>query len=352
MNSFNLDAFLHEYTFYEKLILSNINPNDIDSLKAFTKNTYFDENIMRKFPLPDNKSVEDYFIDFEKPFNDKIILNRMDDITFVCHPRFSNTPEHHHNYIEMIYVYSGELHQTVNGTNITMKKGEVCILDTNVLHSIEPTSENDIIINCVMSKKHLDDILINRLSGNDLLSSFFIHAIYQSNDYNDYILFKSGESKKLATLMEDVLCEYFDKSLGSGEVINSYMIIIFSELLRVVQRQTNSENYALLKNTKITDIILYIQNNCKDATLASVAEHFHFHPNYLGSIIKKFEGNNFTSVLQEAKLKKACFLLKNSDISIVEVSRSIGYENINFFYKIFKKYYECTPAEYRKNFQC
>lgn len=349
MNSFELDNFLRKHTFYEKFILSNIDPNNINSLKSFINNTEFDENIMRKFPLPNDQSIEEFFIGLKE--KNATILTRMDDIVFVCHPRFAKTSEHHHNYIEMIYVYSGEFHQTVNGNNIVMKKGEVCILDTNVLHSIEPTSENDIIINCVMSKKHLDDILLNRLSGNDLLSSFFIHAIYQSNDYNDYMLFKSGDSEKLAKLMEAALCEYFDNSPCSDEVINSYMVIIFYELLKVFQKQSNFENYDLLKNTKITDIILYIQNNCKDATLASVAEHFHFHPNYLNSIIKKFQGNNFTSVLQDAKLKKASFLLKNSNIPVIEVARSIGYENTSFFYKLFKDYYGCNPTEYRKNHQ-
>ncbi|MCB2358532.1 AraC family transcriptional regulator [Clostridium estertheticum] len=348
MNSFDLDIFLREFTFFEKFILSNINPNDINSLKHFIENTKFDENIMRKLPLPNGQSIEEFFVNFKKTYKDTTILNRTDGIVFICHPRFSKTVEHHHNYIEMIYVYSGELHQMVNGVNIVMKKGEVCILDTNVVHSIDTTSENDIIINCIMSEKYLDDILLNRLSGNDLLSSFFIHAIYQSNDYNNYMLFKSGNSVKLTKLIEDVLCEYFDNSPCSDEVINSYMVIIFSELLKVFQNQSNSENYDLLKNTKITDIILYIQNNYKDATLASTAKNFHFHPNYLNSIIKKFQGNNFTHVLQESKLKKAAFLLKSSSLPVVSVSKNVGYENISFFYKIFKKSYGCTPTEYRK----
>ncbi|GFP74528.1 AraC family transcriptional regulator [Clostridium fungisolvens] len=349
MNSSELDSFLREYTFYERFLLSKINPKDINSLQNFIKNNYFDEKVMKKFDLFDSSSIEDALINSQKPFNNRTISNLTDDITFVCHPRFAETPEHHHNYVEMIYVYSGEFHQTVNGNKIEMKKGEFCLLDTNVVHSIAQTSENDIIINCIMSKKYLDDILINRLSGNDLISSFFIHAIYQSNNYNDYILFRSEESEILGKLMEYVLCEYFDSSLCSSEVINSYMVIIFSELLRVFENQSNSENYGLLKNTKITDIILYIQNNCKDATLASVAEQFHFHPTYLGSIIKKFQGDNFISILQDAKLKKACFLLKNSDLSVLDISKSIGYENTNFFYKIFKKNYGCTPSEYRKN---
>lgn len=275
-------------------------------MESFIKNTYCDENIEKKFHLSADISIKYYFINFEKR-HPGTIRNPIENVQFLCYPRFDKMPKHHHSYIEMIYVYSGELHQTIKGSKITMRKGEACILDSNILHSIEAPSENDIAIICLMDKKYLDSILITRLSSNNLLSSFFIHAIYQSNDY---ILFKSSESKRLAEIMEFVLCEYFDKSLCSDEIIDSFMVIIFSELLRVFVNQTNSANYTLLEDKKNSDIILYIQNNCKYAPLASVAEHFHFHPNSLNSIIKKFKGSNFTSVLQEAKFKKASFLLK------------------------------------------
>ncbi|OOM76694.1 HTH-type transcriptional activator Btr [Clostridium puniceum] len=350
MNSFELNNFLQKHTFFEKYLLNFKNNNDMQAIKSFIENTFFDKNLMRKFPLINDDNLEDFLINPKKQFETKTIPHPKNGIIFTCHPRFGEIIEHHHDYIEMVYVYSGKCNQVVNGTTIAMNKGDVCILDTNVLHSIEPASENDIIVNCLMSKKHLDNILIDRLSGNDLLSSFFIRALYYSNDFNEYILFNSSESAKLSKLMEDVLCEYFDKSLCSDEVINSYMIIIFSELLRVYENHTNTKSRHLLKNAGITDIILYIQNNCKDATLTSVSEHFHFHPNYLSTVIKKFTGNNFTFVLQEAKLKKAAFFLKNSNIPVIEVANSIGYENTNFFYKIFKKYFGCNPTEYRKNF--
>lgn len=349
MNSLELDHFLREHTFFEKFLLT-CKANNKKDIQSFIKNNLFDENIIKKFPVMNRNTLENFLMNPKKQFETKTLPHPNDGIIFTCHPRFGEALEHHHDYIEMIYVYSGECHQIVNDTNIDMKKGDVCILDTNVLHSITPASEKDIIINCLMSKKHLDNILIDRLSGNDLLSSFFIHALYKHDNFNEYILFNSSESEKITKLMEAILCEYFDKSLCSDEVINSYMIIIFSELLRVFENNTNSQSRDLLKTASITDIVLYIQNNCKDATLTSVAEHFHFHPNYLSTAIKKFTSNNFTFVLQEAKLKKASFLLKNSDIPVIEVSNSIGYENTNFFYKIFKKYYRCNPTEYRKNF--
>ena len=42
-------------------------------------------------------------------------------------------------------------------------------------------------------------------------------------------------------------------------------------------------------------------------------------------------------------------LIVNSKIPITEIIFSVGYENTNFFYKMFSLKYGCTPKEYRKN---
>lgn len=155
MNSFELNSFLHEYTFFEEFLLFNKNNNaiNIEAIRTFIKNTPFNKNLIQKFPLLNEKNLEEFLINPKKQFATKTIPHPRDGIIFTCHPRFGEALEHHHDYIEMVYVFSGECHQRINGKDMVMKKGDVCILDTNVLHSIEPASEDDLIINCLMSKK-------------------------------------------------------------------------------------------------------------------------------------------------------------------------------------------------------
>jgi YesN/AraC family two-component response regulator len=83
--------------------------------------------------------------------------------------------------------------------------------------------------------------------------------------------------------------------------------------------------------------------------LESTAKHFNFHPTYLSSIIKKLTGQRFIDILHEAKLNLASMLLITTDMPINSISNEVGYENTNFFYRIFKKHFGTTPAEYRKN---
>lgn len=77
------------------------------------------------------------------------------------------------------FTFSGSCVQSVNGIQIPMKEGDICILDTNVYHSLESVGSNDIIIDCLMRKSYFDNTFMSQLADNTLMSSFFVHAIHQ-----------------------------------------------------------------------------------------------------------------------------------------------------------------------------
>lgn len=320
-------------------------------LDSFLRNFTVIETILEACSTPEEKEAvkQEYLKLHSDTFVDDVFIPPGQDITFSVHTRFKPVASHRHSFIELIYIYSGECHQTINNQRVSMKKGELCILDTNTFHSIEDTGKDDIIINCLMRKSYFDWAFLSRLSGNDIFSSFLTHAIYENKHSNEYILIRSGDNDKISRIMNAVLCEYFDKQPCSDEIINSYMVILFAEMLRMYKGDVNERNYSALKNTQITDIISYIENNYKTVTLESTARHFNFNSNYLGKVLKKITGNSFMDLVHQIRLSQACILLRNSDVSVQAVANEIGYENINFFYRLFKRKYSCSPAEYRKN---
>lgn len=348
MNRLELNDFLLQLTPIEERFLRKQDQLDTPSDALFIDRIEHNGFGVKKNPTPIEKQNHENSDDSMAIPDNKMITYGEPEIIFFCHPRYAKVPEHRHSYIEMIYVYSGQCLQSINNSPVLMQQGDICLLDTQVLHTIEPASANDIIINCLISKKYFDHILLGRLAGNDLFSSFFIRAFYQANASGNYIQFNAANTHKVEHLFADILCEYFEPSFCSEEVINSYMVLIFSELLRSYVQDAISENYQALQNTKISDVILYVQNHCQTTSLTATANHFHFHPNYLSTVIKKLTGRNFMAILHEARIKKASVLLKNSTIPIVEIANDVGYENVNFFYRLFKQHYGVTPAEYRE----
>jgi len=306
----------------------------------------------------ENKKIKDINRSFhEKSEPDIFLLDEHtsmppgENIFFSTHERFSSVTTHRHSFIELIYVYSGSCQQIINDTDITMHAGEVCILDTNVKHSIATQEEDDIVINCLMRKSYFDVSFLSRLSGNDLLSSFFVHAIFQSKDYNNYILFPSSENTNLQHVMKSILCEYYSPGLCSNEIVNAYMIVLFSELLRIYKKALPSSNPQGLNREQIADILVYLQTHFHTADLSSTAAHFNFNPSYLSRLIKQNTGKSFMEILHAARLKRVCLLLETTDIPIENLIREVGYANIHYFYQLFKKHEGSTPYEYRKKFR-
>jgi AraC-like DNA-binding protein/mannose-6-phosphate isomerase-like protein (cupin superfamily) len=338
MNHLELDKLLKSITAEEAYI--------INSLKSSEKETLTDKKIM---------SILYPFLRWEVQagtpvLSAELMLPPDKNISISKHYRFIPIPAHQHDFIELFYVYSGSCTQIINGKKVVLKQGEMCILDTNVIHSIETTDENDIIINCLMQKEYFDTSLLSRLSTNDLISNFLVSAIYQSKDYNNFIIFHSAQSNKLHDLVKSLICEYFEPSICSQEIINCYIILIFSELLQIYQNQ-NLEVQIMdqTANTRnIFKILEYIEKNYANSSLAATAEIFSFHPNYLSTLLKKTTGKSFKEIIHEQKLKKACALLKNTNMTVDHIALEVGYNNCSFFYKIFKDAFGVTPFEYRQ----
>ncbi|MCM8711542.1 AraC family transcriptional regulator [Clostridium sp. SYSU_GA19001] len=271
-----------------------------------------------------------------------------ENISVLKHTRFAEVPMHKHDYIELNYVYSGKVTQIVKDKTITLKEGQICIVDTEVPHSILPTGEEDIIINLLIRKEYFTTSFLSRLSSKGIISEFLVTAVSDKKNHDNYIIFNSDNNRRIPNLMKELLCEYFDKSLYADEIIDCYMILIFTELMKVFQYDANQAHANSNGNASIIDILQYLEKNYMTCTLESTAAHFNFHPNYLSSLIKKTTNKSFKELIQAQRLTRSAILLTNSHMPVYEIANEIGYQNLNFFYKKFKDYFGVTPNEYRE----
>ena len=101
----------------------------------------------------------------------------------------------------------------------------------------------------------------------------------------------------------------------------------------------------------IKDSILYIRNNVhRDLSLAEVAGKIGVGQTYLSSLFKKETGKNFVFYVTELKINLAKEMLCG-DMLIYEIADKLGFENGNYFSKVFKKYSGVTAEQYRMKFR-
>ncbi len=97
--------------------------------------------------------------------------------------------------------------------------------------------------------------------------------------------------------------------------------------------------------------IAYIHEHLEQSlSLAQVARHVHMNPNYFSEVFKRETGRNYIDYVTQAKLKQAMVLLRETPAKISEVAKRIGYEDIKYFNRLFKKFTGMTPSNYRDNY--
>ena len=276
---------------------------------------------------------------------------KKENITVNKDTRFTYIPEHINADIMMSYIYSGSCSYKIDKKTITLNEGDFCLFDTNVIHSTLPIGENDIVISIAMTKAFFNTSFLSRLSNEGIITSFLINSILENQNHNKYIVFNSNKDSKINYLMKNLLCEYLDRDICYNEVIDSYIIIIFSELVRIFNiNNTNEKDLDLKKSATIIDMLQYIENNYSDCTLSSMANHFGYNSNYLSNLLKNKTGKTFGELKLEHQMKEASMLITNSEKPIYEIALDVGFSNLGFFYKRFRKMFSESPQEHRDNY--
>lgn len=113
----------------------------------------------------------------------------------------------------------------------------------------------------------------------------------------------------------------------------------------VSQRSEENKAEALVKQMKIL-----IENNLKneEVDLEWVALKMHFSTSYVRQIFKQQTGENLGEYLIRKRMEKAGKMLQKTDLRIQQVAEECGYGNQRYFASSFKKFYGCTPTEFKK----
>ncbi len=95
-------------------------------------------------------------------------------------------------------------------------------------------------------------------------------------------------------------------------------------------------------------ITVYLDENyMHDLALSDVAQTLHYSDAYFCKIFKQCFGVSFVMYLADLRVKKAKEMLEDISINIKEISGLVGYQDPNYFTKVFKRMENVTPSEYR-----
>lgn len=233
--------------------LRQLSPSEIElkRLSKYKKDKSYNIELEKYFS---NKILKDYWI-----INNSKLMPKTEDISIHKHDRFVEFKKHKHDYLEMMFVYSGSIKQTIEDKDVEIKRGEILLMDMNVEHSIKEAGEYDIAINLLIKKEFFNWIFMNQIADNDLISNFIVKSLYDKNKFKQFLYFKTSNNKKIWDFMINILMEYYENKNGMETAIRSYMVLIFNELLRYYNEYLPSSVIHKIDSNIYTEIIKYIE---------------------------------------------------------------------------------------------
>lgn len=286
-------------------------------------------------------NVSSNIIDYHK------LLSDDQSFTIRRHTRFQEYPCHRHNYLEFMYVYSGEMTHIIDHRKITIHEGELLLLNQNIEHSILYTKEEDIIFNLIIKTDFLV-FMASLIEEESEVFSFLFEALYSNKNDGEYLLFKAGHNKEVKTIIEELIQHVYEPTFHQSLTLKLTMGLLLTELMNHpedIEAYTGNSYEKILSGT----VLKYIDLHYQEGSLRDLAKSLH-QPDYkICKIIKKHTGFTFKQLVQKVRLRHAIRLLKTTHLSVVEVMEKVGYDNITYFYKIFKDAYHMTPKQYREN---
>ncbi|MCR5753255.1 MAG: AraC family transcriptional regulator [Acetatifactor sp.] len=261
------------------------------------------------------------------------------------HPRYV-MPLHWHKEWEIIHILEGSFTVQTDNTEYISKKGYVLLIGDGMLHGGIPTrciyecflfDMHDLFCNLNFATKHLHAMDCHQICPD------IYYPMKQCTELNQPIY---SLSEVCAPLRKELV---FD---GPFElIVFSYISLFLTTILQ--QHHYTIPKAQMLTNPhkiqKIKSIIEYMEGHYADAlSLHDLAAVANMNPRYFCRFFKSITHHTPIDYLNRYRVEKSALLLQNTDLSITDICMKCGFNDSSNFTKVFRKYKDSTPKQYRK----
>ncbi|WDH96413.1 AraC family transcriptional regulator [Paenibacillus urinalis] len=254
-----------------------------------------------------------------------------------------NYAAHWHEEVEMVFVEGDYGRIGVNSSIYELQKGDVLVIKPGDVHCFLPGTQNLTII----------------LFRMELFTSSFIEdtdwlGMKQLFNKTSVIPASTCKERALGEYLSALSAEESNRQAGYKWAMIARLYDFIVQLLRTIDPSEDSEalNWQITTSKKfefIEGVCEYLEEHyAENIKLDQVADHIKFSKFYVCKLFKDIKGITLMEYLNHFRIIKSEWALLFSEDSILDIAVSHGFNNINSFNRLFKKYNNCTPSDFRK----
>lgn len=251
---------------------------------------------------------------------------------------------HWHPELEIILIEEGNVTVEVDGATILLLEEDIVFVDPGKLHSLNGDGEKGRYSALVFPLKAL------LFEAFDTCQKEFLLPLSKGQ-----MLFPTHLSKGMPgwedcrSLLQHVFRLFQDQTAGYQLQIRGLLLQLIGVLAEhqhfVIKPQNDTDEL----QERLRQILQYINEHCdQQISLSRISKHFGFSPKYFCRFFRLHFGRTFIEYLTHARLQKAAYLLTHTDMKVLAVAMSCGYDNMSYFIRRFTQQFSKSPTSYRK----
>lgn len=255
---------------------------------------------------------------------------------------------HYHGYIEIIYIFSGELKVTINNSLLVGTAGDMFVIVPSEVHSLERKK------GCKYICIQVDPSFI--FSGIMSTIELKFHLPF-TNDLNaDSHLFKASVIDKtdIPKHIQSIILEYENPSKLHRLAIRTSLSHVSLWTLQQWQNLSTAPAPVPSNSERLIKLSPVLERLNKDYNqnikAEDMANEMHMSNSYFSRFFNSAVGMGFTEYLNFIRINEAERLIVSTDMSINEVAAQVGFANPSYFITQFKKQFKISPKKYRQQY--
>ena len=254
-----------------------------------------------------------------------------------------------HEIIEIDLVVAGNgIHRVLNQA-IPCKVGDIYITYSDTPHAFFSSDDKDAL---TVRRLWLDPADWFEGEFSTPTSARFCYGVFSDSALVAYAMLTNRTQNEINGLFNALIREITEKRAEWREASRAHLTNLFITVSRYVGDAIKDiPSFHPKEWGAVSATIRAVMEHFGDCdlTLGTIADELYISKSHLSRQFKQLTGNSFSDYLRTLRLNHACYLLRETRLTVEEIAQQCGLRDVPSFYKSFRLYKGITPHQYRIN---
>ncbi|MDR6884810.1 AraC family transcriptional regulator [Bacillus sp. 3255] len=260
--------------------------------------------------------------------------------------------EHSHEFTELAYIADGSGEHSYNaGEFYPVKSGDVFVIEPDIVHAYKVSPAEKLTVCNLLFMPSLLKAELDTLSlVTPFVNFYYVEPFLRNNvRFVSRLRLRTNQQLEIGSLLDKLIAEQNSKPLGYETMIKTGLIQLFISLSRFYQQMEQPGAKLGQDEQTLQTILAFIRKHyAQPLTLEQISHVCGMSASVFSAKFKMYTGKTFIEYRNDIRLGMAEEAIRETSDKIADIALQVGFDDLSFFNKLFKKKTGLTPGQLRK----